>query len=554
MKEKIVLGHVGVAQLLASRGFDTVFSMLGGTNVPWIGAGVADGLLRLVPTRHEATCVSAAVGYARSTGKVGLCSVSRGPGFANAVNALIAAQRNHSPIMLVVAESPSPDSMTAQNVDQRGFTELIGAGFHHAGTFAELPAALDAAVTAAEWDGQPQVLSLADRIVDEEIDDLPAGRAPGRSRGAPDAASITTAVDMLAAASRPVIVAGQGAVHADAGAALADLAEETGAALATSVLANQLFAGHPHDLGLSGGWAPVASRATLRECDLVLVFGASFNQFTSGHGKLFSNPAVVQCDVNAAAVAEVVPVDLALIGDARDTAALLLDEWRLRELGRRQPPSLPSRHEIRESVHAVPLETSTGLDPREVYRVLDEVLPPNRVIVTDSGRSLPTLISLVGTPSARDFLVGRGYGSIGLGLGTAIGASAGRPDAPVFLVCGDGGLMMSAQELDAVRLAGLDLTIIVMNDLQYGAEVKHLRKYGLPDDIAQQAPPDLVGLARVFEGSGQLVTTLDDLRGLTLPPHGLHLVDVRIDPEIEGTRALGPNAEKRLGLASAGSM
>ncbi|GAB3161916.1 thiamine pyrophosphate-binding protein [Myceligenerans halotolerans] len=546
----LIPGHEAVAEMLASRGFDTVFSMLGGTNVPWIGAGVENGRLRLVPTRHEATCVSAAVGYARSTGRVGLCSVSRGPGFANAVNALIAAVRNHSPLVMVVAESPSPDSMTAQNVEQRAFTELIGAGFHHARTLGEFAEALDAAVGAARWDGQPQVLSMADGMLRERLATVPQP-GPGRERGAPDASSVEKAVDLLARSDRPLILAGQGAVHADSRPELVALAEATGARLATSILATQFFAGHPQDLGISGGWAPVAARRALRESDLVLVFGASFNQFTHGHGKLYDAPVVIQCDVNPDAVGQVVPVDLALVGDARATAESLLAAWSVRGLDRRPPPAPLPKAAIRESVHAVPLDRSHGLDPREVYQVLDEVLPPERLVVTDSGRTLPTLPTLVGTRTARDFLVGRGYGSIGLGLGTAIGAAAGRPDAYVVLVCGDGGLMMSAQELDAVRLAGLRLTIVVMNDLQYGAEVKHLRQYGLPDTIAQQVPPDLVRLGEAFDGVGTVVETLDELSALKFRGDGLHLIDVRIDPEVEGTRALGTNGEQRLGESPA---
>jgi acetolactate synthase I/II/III large subunit len=545
-----VRGNQAVAELLAARGLDTVFSMLGGTNVPWIGAGVASGRLRLVPTRHEATCVSAAVGYARSTGRVGLCSVSRGPGFANAVNALIAAVRNHSPIVMVVAQSPSPDSRTAQNVDQGAFTALIGAGFHHADTVAELAAVLDDAVSAARWNGQPQVVSIAEAMIDEEVAEL-APPAPQQVPQVPPAASIKEAVALLARAERPLLLAGQGAVHADARDAIVALAEESGARLATSLLAARMFSRHPNDVGLSGGWAPVAARRAMRESDLVLVLGASFNQFTHGHGKLYGAPTVIQCDVDPHAIGSVVPIDLALVGDARATAERLVEAWRERGERRRPAPPALAPETIRDSVLAVPLETSAGLDPRAVYTVLDRVLPPERLIVTDSGRSLPTLPSLVDTRTARDFLVGRGYGSIGLGLGTALGAAAARPDAHVVLVCGDGGLMMSAQELDVVRLASLRLTVVAMNDLQYGAEIKHLRAYGLDDTIAQQAPPDLVRLAEAFGGHGTVVRTEAELAAVEWTARGLQLVDVRIDPEVEGTRSLGENGEKRLRAAPA---
>lgn len=121
-----------IPELLRRQGTTHVFSMLGGTNVTWIAEGVRSDVFRLVSTRHEETCVHAATGYARATGHLGVCSTTRGPGFANAVNGLISATASHVPLLLIVGESPTPitrTSYTEQQVEQEGFAGLIGAGF-----------------------------------------------------------------------------------------------------------------------------------------------------------------------------------------------------------------------------------------------------------------------------------------------------------------------------------------------------------------------------------------------------------------------------------------
>jgi thiamine pyrophosphate-dependent acetolactate synthase large subunit-like protein len=540
-----VRGYEAVGQLLADADLRVVFSMLGGTNAPWIADGTARGAFRLVKTRHEATAVAAAAGYARARGTIGICSVTRGPGFANAINSLICAVRTHTPIVMIVGESPSPNEHSAQNIDQHGFTDLIGAGFHHVPTAGALGAAFHAAVRDAHWNGRPQVLSIGDAVLPGEVGTAVVAdeRVPDRTR--PDAAAVSDAIDALERARRPVIIAGMGAVLADCREGLEGLAGLIGAQLATTLLANRFFSGHPADLGLSGGWAAPRTRQELRRADLVLGVGASLNQFTLSHGELFTDAVVIQCDVDPAAIALVAPPDVTLVGDAGLTIELLVAEWQRRRLGRRGAPPTPSRAEIAGSVLEVELDTDPrrGIDPRLAYRLLDQLLPADRVITTDSGRWLSPSLSLIDAPDAQSFIVGRGYGSVGLGIGTAVGAAVARPESKVVLLVGDGGLMMAAQDLDAIRLAGLDVTIVVLNDRQYGAERRPLARFDLPTDVVRQDPPDFVSLARVFGGDGVVVRTDTELSDLRLPPDGLFIVDVRIDPEVDGLHAVGPRGE-----------
>ena len=177
-------------------------------------------------------------------------------------------------------------------------------------------------------------------------------------------------------------------------------------------------------------------------------------------------------------------------------------------------------------------DPARGLDPRQVIDLLDRLIPQDRVVVTDSGRHFIPLPTLLAARDGRSWLQSRGHGSVGLGIGAAVGAAVAAPDRPVVLVCGDGGFMMGLQGLDCLRLNDLSLTIVVMNDEQWGAEVGILRRYGLPVDVIRQTLPDIPYLAQSFGGHGYVVRTIDQLLQIDFESPGLQVVDVRIDPEM----------------------
>jgi acetolactate synthase I/II/III large subunit len=539
-----VKGYQAIPELLRRGGIPVVFAMLGGTNMPWIAEGERLGTLRLVRTRHEETAVNAAAGYAKSTGSIGLCSVTRGPGFANSINAMTATARNHLPVLLLVGESPTVER-TTQQLDQKALAHTIGAGFQHAGTGDELEPVFWSAYRAAWRNGSVQVISMANRVLGTEVTLEGAGAAELRtSSGTPDPATITTVAQALRRARRPLIVAGQGAALAGCRGDLEVLAERSGAALATSLVANHFFAGHRNTLGLCGGWAPTRSRKLIQSSDLVLAFGASLNGFTTDEGRMFDSSAtVVICDVDEPAPELAGNPVLTLKADAGRAVAALLEEWN----GFGVPDGEPWADRLTFAENKVSIlecdighDPTHGIDPRQVFEAIDRIFPPNRVVAADSGRSVGgAMPAIVDACDSRSFLIGNSFSSIGRGLGIAIGAAAANPDRPVVLFAGDGGFAMSMQDLDAVRLSRLDLTIVIMNDRQYGSEVKYLLEHGLPMDVISQHLPDIPLLAKAFGGEGHVITTIDQLDDLNLPSPGLVILDVRIDPNADVRRSVG---------------
>jgi acetolactate synthase I/II/III large subunit len=538
-----VLGYQILPELLAQHGVDIVFSMLGGTNASWIASGVQDGRLRLVKTRHEETAVNAAVGYSRTTGRIGVCSVTRGPGFSNSVNALIAATRGHVPIMLIAGESPpSMKKFTEQHVDQKAFASLIGMGFHHAAQPEDLEREFWAAVDEAYRYGRPQLLSTGDAIVSHEASTAQVSLGPShqtQTMAAPSSESVKAVVDLLERSVAPLILVGQGAVLSEAKAELEQLASLVGARLATTLRANRYFEGNERDLGLCGEWSLPPARSYIAESDAVLAFGASLNPNTTAEQTMFPGAKVVHCEINPDKPFKSSSPDLAVLGDVRATASAIIDEWGSRGLKARPAPKpSPRFSDMRQSLleNSLNHDPDRGLDLRDVFMAFDAKLPPDRIVITDSGRT-KGLATLVGARDARSWLIGRGYGSVGLGLGTAIGASAAHPDRPVALFCGDGGFMMALAGLDSARLHDLNLIVVILNDEQLGAELKHLRRYRLPYDVAQQPLPDIPALASVYGGRGTVIRSPEDLASFEFQGSGLEIVDVRIDPLMESEGA-----------------
>ncbi len=532
-----VEGFKAFAELVRRSGIEVVFTMMGAGNVTWMGHGVEEGYFRLVSTRHEETAVGAAVGYSRTTNAVTLCGVTRGPGFANAVNAMIAAAHSHVPVVLVVGESPPSKKWTPQVLDQRGMADVMGVGFHHASSGRELEATFHAAMAAARVNGLPQVLSIGDGVM---ADDAPLSEAaaPTPHPAAVDQESIDAAIDVIAGARQPVVIAGRGALLSDCRDALWAFADLIGARVATTLAANRFFSGHPHDLGVSGNVAMPEPREILARSDVVVSVGAGLNPYTTSQGDAFGSAKIIQIEVDVDRPFRASSPELGLLGDAREVVDALTAAWNARGLPAREfDGPTPGREDNRAAILALELghDPKRGLDSRDVYTWFDRTLPEDRIVVTDGGRAIGgAMPSLVDARDALSWVTGTSFQSIGQGLGIAIGAATAHPDRPVVLFCGDGGFSMALSGLDVVRLHGItNLSIVIMNDRMYGTEGRYLRGVGLPTTVVEQPLLDVTALAGVFGADGVVVTTMDELAGLEIPGKGCTIVDVRLDPHVD---------------------
>ncbi len=502
-----------LSRSLAAHGVEHVFTLMGGGNLRMIHHLVDDDGVAVHHVRHEAAAVGAADGYARATGRVGVCTVTHGPGFTNTLTALVTAQRGRTPLLLITTDSSHIPGERGPFATVQAFRpELVlePLGLPVIRTDGRTVVAdLRNALRTARERRLPVTLIVAAGGGDSEVVTDPTDAEPAeitvRHAAAPDPAVVAEAVRRLLEAERPVLLAGRGVVATDSAAALRQLAHRVDATLVTSLRAAGLFAGDPRDRGIAGGFSSDSTADLIRNADCVMAFGASLNWFTTRRGELLAGTAILHCDSDPDAIGRYLPADLGVVGDVRtvlDAMLAALDE-----------PTAPS------AITADPgpddfqdASTEGAFDPRAICRALDEALPTDRAIITDAGHfsAFPVLYLPVSSPDRLLYMTD--FGAVGSSIGAAAGAAIGRLDRPTALFIGDGGLFMTLGELDLLVRDQVPLLVVVMNDQAYGSELVHLQDSGLPEKDALFETPDLAAVARAIGCAAERIESLPQLR------------------------------------------
>ncbi|MGR3417960.1 thiamine pyrophosphate-binding protein [Paracoccus sp. (in: a-proteobacteria)] len=522
-----------LADCFVAEGVDTCFALLGDANMNWATALAGRGVA-MTYVRHEHCAVAAATAFARKSGRVGVATVTCGPGLTQVLTALPAAARARLPLVIFAGEAPLGAAWYNQAIDQAPFIAATGARYralHHVPRMAE--AIRDAFVEAKETRG-PVVLGVPFDLQARQIAPpacLPRPSAEIMPRtgpippGSDDLDALLAEID---AARRVVIMAGLGAADADAAASCRDLGDRIGALMATTLPARGLFHGDAFSLGIAGGFSTALARSLFAQADLVLAFGCSLTQHNLDKGKLFPKARIVQIDTAPRAVSQgMVAAERHLRSDARLAA---------QALARRASPRQGWRSaDLADAIATTPADTATFpaqpglLDPRDVVSVLDKVLPMDWQMVNSSGHC-SFFFAQMDRPWDR-FLTIREFGAIGNGIAYAMGVAAARPGERIVLLDGDGSVLMHIQELETLRRHGLDILICVLNDGAYGSEIHKLRDEGLSDAGAVFGRTDLAAIARGFGIAGYRVDDLSALPGIVerfAARRGPMLIDVPV--------------------------
>jgi thiamine pyrophosphate-dependent acetolactate synthase large subunit-like protein len=509
-----------IADTVADHGVDAVFGLLGDGNMLFLAALVERHGVRLVNARHENAAVTMADGYARAGGRVGVCSVTCGPGLTQVTTALTAAVRSRTPLVLVAGDVPAGMAWNPQRTDQGLVTAASGARFAPVAALSMLAPTITEAFVVAQRDRVPVVVSIPYDLQELELEP-PTGpgrpaSVPAAPRPAPSAADVAAAADRLARAERPIVLAGRGAVESGAREAILELAARTGALLGTTLLARDWFRGEPFELGLVGGLSSRTARELIADCDVVLAVGAGLGYFATDNGALLDGKDVIQVDLDPAGVSEGVRAATSYVrGDA--AAAVVAIErllaarghsaagFRTPETAARLASPLPEYPELRP-------EPGT-IDPAAVVAALDEALPPEPLLVLGVGHFWSFAAMGLHRAGPADHLYAYGFGAVGQGLATAIGAAVAT-GRPVVLVEGDGSLMMHLGELATVEVEALDLLVVVMNDGGYGSEIHKLNFKGADGELARFGRNDFAAIARGFGIPAHTVTDPAQVAGL----------------------------------------
>jgi thiamine pyrophosphate-dependent acetolactate synthase large subunit-like protein len=534
-----------VGRTVAALGCRQVFGVVGSGNFVVTRVLEEEGAAFLA-ARQETAAVAMADAYARVSGQVGVATVHQGPGFTNAVTALAEAAKARTPLLLLAGDSSAAAIRSNFRVDQAAIATAVGAVAERIHTPASAPADVARAYrrAAVERRAVALMLPLDLQAADAGNAGPPVAPATVALATRPDPAAIERASDLLAAARRPAIIAGRGAVLAGAREPLEALADRVGAVLATSANGNGLFAGNPFSLGISGGFAPPAAARLLAEADVVLAVGASLNMWTTRHGTLIGAAArVIQVDTDVDAIGAHRPVDLGIVADAAAAARDLIDALLAR--GHSAPGFRDGETEkaiLAGAWRNQPFaDAGDGdgerIDPRTLSIALDAAIPKERTVVIDSGHFMGWPAMYLEVPDAAGFVFTQSFQSIGLGLAGAIGAAVARPDRLTVGALGDGGALMAAGEFETLGRLGLPILVVVYNDAAYGAEVHHFGPHGEPLGQVTFPDTDFAALGRAVGAEGVTVRSFEDLaevdRWLTRRDRPL-VVDAKVSTTVVG--------------------
>jgi acetolactate synthase-1/2/3 large subunit len=511
------------------------FGVMGNGNAHLIDA-LRETPVTYVAVRHETAAVAAADGFYRASGALALATATYGAGFTNTITALAEAVQARTPLILLVGDAPTAGARP-WDIDQRGAAASVGARTFTVGT-SDAGRVTIAALSYALTHRTAVVLAVPYGLAIAPADDegiLPPPAVP--TAVVPQPAAIAAAAQALSGASRPLLLAGRGAWLANAGEPLSLLADRLGALTATTALGRNLFRRPEFDLGVAGGFGQDKAMDLVGQADVVLVIGAGLNQFTTRFGTLFSSGATV-LRIDDRPQGEHPAVTMSILGDARLAAEALLAEIQPTShdtTGWRRVMADPTPFRVRDAGSG--LCEDGRLDPRSLAGRLEEILPENRVTVSDGGHFLGWSNTYwdVAAPN-RTMMVGTAFQSIGLGFPSAVGAAAAMPDSTLVVTTGDGGGLMALADLDSVIRTARRGVIVVWNDAAYGAEIHMYGLMGLDTAPMLIDEADFAGIARSLGGHGDVIRSLEDLSSveawLASGEGGVYLLDCRISTSV----------------------
>nr|WP_153114748.1 sulfoacetaldehyde acetyltransferase [Rhodocyclus tenuis]MBB4248629.1 sulfoacetaldehyde acetyltransferase [Rhodocyclus tenuis] len=521
-KQRVTPSEAFVETLVA-QGVTDVFGIVGSAYMDAHDLFPLAGI-RFISTAHEQNAAHMADGYARATGRHGVCIAQNGPGVTNFVTAIAAAYWAHSP---VVAITPESGSLTAglggfQETEQLPIFSKITKWQTHVNSPSRIAELTGRAFHYALHErGPTQVNIPRDYFYGEIETEIP--RPFPVQRGAGDSAAIKRAAELLASAKFPVIVAGGGVGSAGALAELTALAEHLSAPVVNSYLHNDTFpASHELAAGPLGYQGSQAAMKLIAQADVVLALGSRLGPFGTlpqyGLDYWPKNARIIQIDADFRVIGLVKPVEVGIHGDAKAAAAAIYGE--LRSLHGERPRNEARIAAIRAARAAWQQELDSlrganeagRVDPRRALAELAKARPKNAMVATDIGNVCSVSNSYLQFEEPNSFFAAMAFGNCGYAYPTAIGAKVGRPERPSIAYVGDGAWGMSLAEVLTCVRENIPAIAVVFDNGQWGAEKRNQIDYFnsrfLGTDLAN---PNFAEVAKAMGGHGITVEHEDQV-------------------------------------------
>ncbi len=517
---------------------DIVFGYPGGAMLPVYDA-LYHSSIKHVLVRHEQGAVHAADGYARATGKVGVCMATSGPGATNLVTGIANAYMDSVPLVVFTGQVPTSQVGTDafQEVDITGITIPITKHNYLVKDPAALPQIIKNAFHIASTGRPgPVLIDLPKDVAGEMIDFYYPETVRLRGykptyRGHHN--KIIEAAELINRSQRPVIYAGGGIINSGASEELLELAELISAPVTNTFMGLSSFPGdHPLFLGMLGLHGTRYANLAVTECDLLIALGARFDDRVTGKlAKFAPHAAVIHVDIDPAEIGKNVPVHVPIVGDVKLVLQALLPLLKKTDRS-------PWLNRIRELRELFPLRYSRedGLKPQYIIEELYRHTGGLATIATDVGQHQMWVAQYYRFKRPRGLISSGGLGTMGFGLPAAVGAQLGLPGQQVILVTGDGSFQMTMQELATVREQDLPIKIFMLNNQSLGM-VRQLQEYyceGRYMAVDFKFHPDFITLAGAYDIKGYTIQTEEEARQVipeVLAEPGPVLVNCLVSPQ-----------------------
>ncbi len=470
MTDTTISGAKALIECLYAEGVDTIFGYPGGVLLPLYDE-LYDADLRHILVRHEQCAAHAADGYARATGKVGVCLATSGPGATNLVTGIANAYMDSVPIIAITGQVPTSmiGNDAFQEADITGITLPITKHNYLIRNVEDLPRIVkEAFFIASTGRPGPVLIDLPKDVSTTEFEfKYPKkvhlhGYHPGMDI---DVNAVKRAASMIAEADRPVIYAGGGVIISDASAELLGLAEAIMAPVTTTLLGIGAFPeSHPLSLGMLGMHGTRYANYAIQESDLLIAIGARFDDRVTGKIEAFAPHAkVIHIDIDPAEIGKNVRVDLPIIGNAK---AVLQSISTYLQKSRREA----WLEKVKRWKKEYPLQykqSDTVIKPQYVVQEIHKACP-DAIIVTEVGQNQMWAAQYFQYENPRTFITSGGLGTMGYGFPAAMGAKVGCPDKTVIDIAGDGSFQMTSQELATVVTNDIGVIVAILDNSRLG--------------------------------------------------------------------------------------
>ena len=532
-------GGDAIIKALMDKGVDTIFGYPGGTVIPFYDM-LYDSDLRHILVRHEQCAAHAAEGYARASGKVGVCLATSGPGATNLVTGIANAYMDSSPIIAITGQVVSNliGNDAFQEVDIMGITMPITKHSYQPKDANDIPSIINTSFEIAST-GRcgPVLIDVPKEVQEQELDEYVLGTIPtpgykptlkGNSK------QIAKAAKMLLEAERPFILAGGGTILSGASEEVKKLAKLINAPIATSLMGKGIVDENDDlSIGMLGMHGKQVANQSVNKTDCLLAIGCRFSDRTTGKLEEFIPDAkVIHIDIDPAEIGKNVAADLPIVGDAKIVLNQLIKE--LEGTPSDRTAWINSIVDFKKSTVPRVSYDDIPLKPQQVIKEIANSITEDTIVTTDVGLHQMWAAHFLDISKPRKFISSGGLGTMGFGLPAAIGAKVACPDEAVLAIVGDGGFLMVSQELATIKEHDIPVVIALLNNRKLGMVYQWQNKmynerYSQTD---MGNTPDFVKLAESYGINAVRVEEVDktqEVLSKALKDNEALLVDITVE-------------------------